>query len=143
MPQNTLCCPENPLSLLPYSSFHMKNLTVNSSHLSRIRSSQLFIYSTKFFEMLFDLPKILYSLFLLKFLPACIMVNTICRVVFVDIPCHCHFEPNDSMCVNARNHQLILINYLSGSDVITDMSWFSANQTLINYAPKSIQLTHT
>jgi hypothetical protein len=63
--------------LLPCSSFHMKALAINSSHLSRIRSSQLLMCLTKSFEMLFDLPKILCSLLLLKFLSACIMVNSI------------------------------------------------------------------
>jgi hypothetical protein len=62
------------------------------------------------------------QLIALGILPACIMVNSICLVVSVDIPCLCHFEPNDSICAYARDHQDILLNYLSGSDVISDMS---------------------
>jgi hypothetical protein len=81
-------------------------------------------------------------LLLLKFLPARIMVNSICLVVFVDIPCLCHFEPIDSMCAYARSHQVIRLNYLSGSDVLPDMSWFSAIQTFIDCPTKSFQLIH-
>jgi hypothetical protein len=99
------------LELLPCSSFRMKALTINSSHLSRIHSSQLFMCLEKSFEMPFDFSKILCSLLLLKFLPAGIMVNSICLVVFIDIPCLCHFEPNDAMCANARCHQVLLLNY--------------------------------
>jgi hypothetical protein len=75
------------LELLPCNSFLMKNLTDNSSHLSRIRSFPLLMCLTKSFEMPFDPPKILCSLLLLKFLPAYIMVNSICLVAFFDIPC--------------------------------------------------------
>ena len=82
------------------------------------------------------------SLLLLKFLPACIMVNSICLVVFVDIPCLYHFDPNDSVCAYAHNHQVILINYLSGSDVILDMSWFLAIQTFIDCPTKPFLLIH-
>ena len=46
------------------------------------------------------------------------------------------------MCVKARNHQLILLNYLSGSDVILNMSWFSTNLFVIDCAPRSILLIH-
>ena len=38
------------------------------------------------------------------------------------------------MCVKARNHQLILLNYLSGSDVILNMSWFSTKLFVVNCA---------
>jgi hypothetical protein len=96
------------VELLPCRSFCMKNLTVNSSHLLRIVHPNCSCASQIFFEVLFDLPKVLYSLLLLKFLSACIMVNSICLVVFVDIPCLCHFEPIDSMCAYARSHQVIL-----------------------------------
>jgi hypothetical protein len=123
--------------LLPCSSFRMKTLAVISSHLSRIHSSQLLMCSTKSLEMLFDLPKILCSLLLLKFLPACIMVNSICLVVFVVIPCLCHFKPMDSICAYARDHQDILLNYLSGSDIIPDMNWFSVIQFFIECPTKS------
>jgi hypothetical protein len=141
MLRNILRCPENPLSLLPCSSFRMKTLAVNSSHLSRIRSSQLFMCLAKSFEMPFNPLKILCSLLLLKFWSACIMVNSICQVVFVDLPCPCHFKPMDSMCANARSHQDILLNYLSDSDVLPDMSWFSAIQTVIDCPTKSFNLS--
>jgi hypothetical protein len=121
--------------------FPHKNLTVISSHLSRIRSSQLLMCLTKSFEMLFDLPKILCSPLLLNFLPAGIMVNSICLVVFIDIPCLCHFKPNDSMCAYARDHQDILLNYLSDSDVLPDMSWFSTIRTFNDCLAKSFSLS--
>jgi hypothetical protein len=96
---------------------------------------------TKSFEMPFNFPKILFSLLPLEFLPACIMVNTICLVVFVGTPWLCHFEPNDSMCAHARDHQVILLNYFSDSDVLPDMSWFSAIQTVIDCPTKSFNLS--
>jgi hypothetical protein len=66
------------------------------------------------------------QLIALEILPAYIMVNSIWLIVFVDLPCPCHFKPMDSMCAYARDHQDILLNYLSDSDVLPDMSWFSA-----------------
>ena len=92
--------------------FRMKTLMVFSSHLSRIRSSQLFMCLTKFFGILFDLSKILCSLLFLKFLPACIMVNSIWLVVLDNIPCLSHFEPIDSICAYARSHQVILFKII-------------------------------
>ena len=52
MPRNTLHCPENPLSYCLAVLFHMKTLMVISSHLLRIRSSQLFMCLAKFFWIL-------------------------------------------------------------------------------------------
>ena len=46
------------------------------------------------------------------------------------------------MSANARNHQLIPLNYLSVSDVILNMSWISTNQIAIDFTPKAIQLIH-
>ena len=92
--------------------FLVKTLTVISSHLSRIHASQLFMCLTKFFWILFDLSKILCSMLLLKFLPACIMVNSIWLVVFINIPCLSHFEPIDSMCAYAHSHQVILFKII-------------------------------
>ena len=46
------------------------------------------------------------------------------------------------MSANARNHQLILLNYLSGSDVILNVSWISTNQIAVDCTPKVIQLIH-
>jgi len=93
--------------------FAWKPLRFFSPHLSRIRSSQLFMCLTKFFGILFDLSKILCSLLFLKFLPACIMVNSIWLVVLDNIPCLSHFEPIDSICVYARSHQIILLKFSS------------------------------
>jgi hypothetical protein len=141
MPRNTLRCPDNPLSLLPCSSFRMKNLAINSSQYRGSVHPNCSCVSQKFFEVLFDLTKILSSLLLWKFLSACIMVNSIWLVVFVDTPWLCHFEPNDSMCANARYHQVILLNYLSDSDVLPDMSWFLAIQFFIDCPTKSFSLS--
>jgi hypothetical protein len=96
---------------------------------------------TKSFEMPFEFPKIPCSLLLLGFLSACIMVNSIWLIVFVDIPCPCHFKPIDSMGAYARGYQVILLNYLSGSEVLPDMSWFSAIQTLVDCPTKSFNLS--
>ena len=49
--------------------------------------------------------------------------------------------PQFNTCVIAHNHHLILRNCLSGSEVIPDMSWLPANQTLTEGASKSTQLT--
>ena len=43
---------------------------------------------------------------------------------------------------NAHNHQLILGNFLSGSDILPDMSWFLPNPDLIGCTSKSIQTIH-
>ena len=92
--------------------FRMKTLTGFSSHLSRICSSRLFVCLTKFFGIHFNFSKILCSLLFLKFLPACIMVNSICLVVLDNIPCLSHFEPIDSICVYARSHQVIIFKII-------------------------------
>ena len=98
---------------------------------------------TKVFKILFNLSKILCSLLFLKFLPAYIMVNSIWLVVLVHIPCLSHFEPIDSICAYTCSHQVILFkNYLSDSEVIPDMSWFSAIQTFIDCPTKCFQLIH-
>ena len=38
------------------------------------------------------------------------------------------------MCANAHNHQSTLLNYLSGSDVILNMSWFWTKLFVVNCA---------
>jgi hypothetical protein len=79
---------------------------------------------------------------LLKFLPACIMVSSICQVIIVGIHCHYHSDSIDSTCVRilAIISRFLLI-YPSGSDVILDMSWFLVNQSLIDWPSNSIQHT--
>jgi hypothetical protein len=141
MPRNILRCPENPLSYCLAVLSAWKPLRLIPHILPRIRSSQLFMCLEKSFEMPFDFSKILCSLLLLKFLPAGIMVNSICLVVFIDIPCLCHFKPNDSMCAYARDYQDILLNYLSDSDVLPDMSWFLTIQFFIDCPPKHFNLS--
>ena len=96
MPQNALRYSGNPLCLLPCSFFRTAD---NSSHSPGIRHPQLFMCFPKYFEILSDLPRILCNLLLWKFLRTCIMVNSIRLVIFVDIPCHCHFESLDSICM--------------------------------------------
>ena len=46
------------------------------------------------------------------------------------------------MCANTRNHQSIPRIRPSGSNVIPDMSWFSANQALIDCAATFDLLDH-
>ena len=38
------------------------------------------------------------------------------------------------MCANAHNHLSTLLNYLSGSDVILNMSWFSTKLSVVDCA---------
>ena len=85
--------------------FRLNTPTNNSSHLSGIRSSLVDHMSHKILWIQFNLPKILCSLVLSKVLSACIMVKSICLTIFIDILCHCHPEPIDSLCCVARNHQ--------------------------------------
>ena len=60
---------------------------------------------TKVFEILFDLPKILSSLLLLKFLLACIMVNPISLVILLASFVIIILSPLIQYVANARNHQ--------------------------------------
>jgi hypothetical protein len=104
---------------------------------------QLIGCSAKYLPLLINVPKILCRLLLLKFLPACIMVSSICQVIIVDIPCHYHSDSIDSTCVRilAIISRFLLI-YPSGSDVILDMSSFLVNQSLIDWPSNSIQHIH-
>ena len=98
MPWTALRCSENPLGLPPCSSYHLNTPMIIFLHLSSIRSSSVNpCNSQKFFEMLFDLLKILSTLLLLKFLPSRNMVNSIYLVIFVGILCLYHFESVDSI----------------------------------------------
>ena len=46
------------------------------------------------------------------------------------------------MSANARNHQLILLNYLSDSDITLNMSLILTNQIVVDFTPKLTQLIH-
>ena len=81
------------------------------------------------------------SLLLLKFLLTCIMINLKSRNL-IGILCHYHFEPIDSISVNARNPQPDPRIHPSDSDVILNMSWILTNQIAIDCNPKSIQLIY-
>ena len=103
---------------------------------------QLFMCFTKVFEIPFDLPKILSSLLLLKFLLACIMVNPISLLILLASLVIIILSPLIQFVVKARNPQSDPSIHPSGSDVILNMSWFSTNQIAVDCTPKSIQLIH-
>ena len=81
---NSLYYSENTLYLLPCSSLSTYTPLRIISHTYRVSAHpELFMCFTKFFKIIFDLPKILSSLLLLKFLLACIMVNPISIVILL------------------------------------------------------------
>ena len=96
----------------------------------------------KDFEIPFDLPKILRSLLLLKFLFACIMVNPISLVILLASLVIIILSPLIQYVANARNPQSDPRIHPSGSDVILNMSWISTNQIAIDCTPKPTQLIH-
>jgi hypothetical protein len=109
-----------------------KTLAVNSSHLSRICSSRIVHVlrknSLEYFRSSENPPQLI-ALGIL----VCLHYGQFLMIICLCWPPRlCHFEPNDSMCGNARSHQVITLNYPSGSDVIPDMSWFSTIQTFID-----------
>ena len=65
---------------------------------------QLFMCFTKVFKIIFDLPKILWSLWLLKFLLACIMVNPISLVVLMTSLVIIILSLLTQYSANTRNH---------------------------------------
>jgi len=65
---------------------------------------QLFLCFTKVFKIIFDLPKILWSLWLLKFLLACIMVNPISLVVLMTFLVIIILSLLTQYSANTRNH---------------------------------------
>ena len=65
-----------------------------------------FKYFTKVFKIPFDLPKILRSLLLLKFLLTCIMINLKSRNL-IGISCHYQFESVDSICCECSQSSII------------------------------------
>ena len=97
---------------------------------------------TKVFKILFDLPKILWSLWLLKFLLARIMVNPISLVILMAYLVIIILSLLIQYVANARNPQSDPRIHPSGSDVILNMSWISTNQIAIDCTPKAIQLIH-
>ena len=80
---------------------------------------------TKVFEIPFDLPKILRSLLLLKFLFACIMVNPISLVILLASLFIIILSALIQFVANARNPQSDPRIHPSGSDVILNVSWIS------------------
>ena len=87
-------------------------------------------------------PKILSSLLLLKFLLACVMVNTINIVILLASLVIFILSMLIQYVANARNPQPDPRIHPSGSDVILNMSWISTNQIAIDCTPKALQLTH-
>ena len=75
---------------------------------------QLFMCYTKVFEIPFDLPTILSSLLLLKFLLACIMVNPISLVILLASLVIIILSLLTQYVCEYTESSLILINYLSG-----------------------------
>ena len=99
---------------------------------------QLFMCFTKVFKIIFDLPKILWSLWLLKFLLAGIMVNPISLVVLMTFLVIIILSLLTQYVANAHNHQLILLNYLSGSDVF--QTWAGSRP---NYLSSIVPLVYS
>ena len=97
---------------------------------------------TKVFKILFDLPKILRSLLLLKFLFACIMVNPKILVILMASLVIIILSLLIQFVANARKPQSYSRIHSSGSDVILNVSWISTYQIAIDCTPKPIQLTH-
>ena len=139
IPQSFLYCSENTLCLLPSSSLpHEYPLQINSRTYRVSAHPQLFMCFTKVFKILFDLPKILWSLWLLKFLLACIMVNPISLVVLMTFLVIIILSLLTQYVANASNHQLILLNYLSSSDVF--QTWAGSRP---NYLSSIVPLVYT
>lgn len=93
--------------------------------------------------MLFNLPKILSNLLLLKFLLSCIMINPISLVILLAFIVIIILSLLIQYVVNARNPELDPSIHPSGSGVILNMSWSSTNQVVVECTPKSIQLIHS
>ena len=77
------------------------------------------------------------------FLPACIMVNSICLGILHRHPLSLPYWSYGSHRVRECTQSSInLINSFFGSDVIPDMSWRSVNQTFVGCPYKSVQLIY-
>ena len=92
--------------------------------------------------MPFDLLKTLSSLLLLKFLLACVMVNTLNLVILLASLVIFNLSPLIQYVVNARNPQSDPRIHHSGSIIILNMSWISTNQIVDDFTPKLTQLIH-
>ena len=94
---------------------------------------QLFLCFTKVFKIIFELPKILWSLWLLKLLLACIMVNPITLVVLLTFLVIIIFESVDSICL--RIHAIIFDPYkllFRLSCHSFNWNWFSTNPIVVD-----------
>ena len=81
------------------------NTPMDNSRTCRVSAHpQLFMCFTKVFEIIFDLPKILWGLWLLKFLLACIMVNPISLVVLMTFLVIIILSLLTQYSANTRNH---------------------------------------
>ena len=94
--------------------YHMNTLQINPRTCRVSAHPQLFMCFTKVFKILFDLPKILWSLWLLKFLLACIMVNPISLVVLMTFLVIIILSLLTQYVCECTQSSLILINYFSG-----------------------------
>ena len=89
------------------------NTPMDNSRTCRVTAyPQLFTCFTKVFKIIFDLPKILWSLWLLKFLLACIMVNPISLVVLMTFLVIIILSLLTQYVCEYPQTSLILINYL-------------------------------
>ena len=115
------------------------NTPMDNSRTCRVTAyPQLFMCFTKVFKIIFDLPKILWSLWLLRFLFARIMVNPISLVILLASIVIIILSPLIRFVANARNPQTDPRIHPSGSDVILNLSWLSTNQIAVDGTPKSI-----
>ena len=110
------------------------NTPMDNSRACRVSAHpQLFLCFTKVFKIIFDLPKILWSLWLLKFLLACIMVNPISLVVLLTFLVIIIFESVDSICL--RIHAIIFDPYkllFRLSCHSFNWNWFPANPIVVD-----------
>ena len=96
--------------------------------------TKLTLGSQKYFQILLDLPKILSSLLLLKFLLACNMINPISLVILMAYLVIIILSLLIQYVANSRNTQIDPRIHPSGSDVILNMSWFSTKLSVIDCA---------
>ena len=91
------------------------NTPMDNSRTCRVSAyPQLFMCFTKVFKIIFDLPKILWSLWLLRFLFARIMVNPISLVVLMTFLVIIILSLLTQYVCECTQSSLILINYFSG-----------------------------
>ena len=95
---------------------------------------QLFLCYTKVFEIPFDIPKILSNLLVWNFLFAFIMINPISIVIILASFVTIIFETVDSICCECSQSSVESWDYLSGSDVMLNMSWFSTKLSVVDCA---------